>query len=137
MKKLFVSAALVSLLASASPAAAGPSGGGYLPSCDDALVLSRIRYTFAHKEWRFWSSPLRIVGFDRIRETAFRPWALETIPRRWCSGRALVSDGKVRPVHYAIGANLGMAGVLPGVTWCVVGLDRNWAYNPDCRTARP
>ena len=24
-----------------------------------------------------------------------------------------------------------------GVEWCVVGLDRNWAYNPRCRWARP
>ena len=21
--------------------------------------------------------------------------------------------------------------------WCVVGFDRNWAYNPGCRMARP
>jgi hypothetical protein len=24
-----------------------------------------------------------------------------------------------------------------GVEWCVVGLDRNWAYNPRCKMARP
>jgi hypothetical protein len=24
-----------------------------------------------------------------------------------------------------------------GVEWCVVGLDRNWAYNPACKMARP
>jgi hypothetical protein len=24
-----------------------------------------------------------------------------------------------------------------GVEWCVAGLDRNWAYNPACRAARP
>jgi hypothetical protein len=24
-----------------------------------------------------------------------------------------------------------------GVNFCVEGLDRNWAYNPDCRAARP
>jgi hypothetical protein len=23
------------------------------------------------------------------------------------------------------------------VEWCVVGLDRNWAYNPSCKAARP
>ena len=28
-------------------------------------------------------------------------------------------------------------GVGWGVEWCVVGLDRNWAYNPACRMARP
>jgi hypothetical protein len=30
-----------------------------------------------------------------------------------------------------------MIGATWGVTWCVVGLDRNWAYNPDCRMAMP
>jgi len=24
-----------------------------------------------------------------------------------------------------------------GVEWCVVGLDRNWAYNPTCKMAQP
>jgi hypothetical protein len=24
-----------------------------------------------------------------------------------------------------------------GVEWCVVGLDRNWAYNPKCKMALP
>jgi hypothetical protein len=30
-----------------------------------------------------------------------------------------------------------MIGASWGVEWCVVGLDRNWAYNPACRMARP
>jgi hypothetical protein len=24
-----------------------------------------------------------------------------------------------------------------GIEWCIVGLDRNWAYNPACKMARP
>ena len=31
----------------------------------------------------------------------------------------------------------GMIGASFGVQWCVVGYDRNWAYNPACRMARP
>jgi hypothetical protein len=30
-----------------------------------------------------------------------------------------------------------MIGMKWGVEWCVVGVDRNWAYNPQCRMARP
>jgi hypothetical protein len=30
-----------------------------------------------------------------------------------------------------------MVGATWGVEWCVVGLDRNWAYNPACQMARP
>ena len=30
-----------------------------------------------------------------------------------------------------------MIGMFWGVEWCVVGLDRNWAYNPACKMAQP
>ena len=30
-----------------------------------------------------------------------------------------------------------MIGMFWGVEWCVVGLDRNWAYNPACKMAKP
>ena len=77
------------------------------------------------------------MDFDRIRETAYHPWADSTIPRRFCSGRALVSDGRWRDVHYSIIEDGGMIGWNWGVEWCVVGIDRNWAYNPQCKMARP
>ena len=35
-----------------------------------------------------------------------------------------------------IGALVGI-GATFGVEWCVVGLDRNWAYNPFCKMAQP
>ena len=65
------------------------------------------------------------------------PWGHDTIPRRFCSAIALVSDGIKRPVYYSIAEDTGMIGMLPGVEWCVVGLDRNWAYNPACKAAAP
>jgi len=115
----------------------GPRYDGVLPPCDVPFALNRIQSRFATKEGRFWNSELRIVGFERVRETAFRPWAAQTIPRRYCSAIALTSDGVRRPVHYSIGEDLGMIGATWGVEWCVVGTDRNWAYNPGCRMARP
>ena len=53
-------------------------------------------------------SPSRVTR--RIRETAFRPWAPNTIPRRFCSALALVSDGLKHPIHYSIGETTGMIG---------------------------
>ena len=75
--------------------------------CDDAapILLSKIQFRFAQKEGRFWKSDLKILGFDRIREISFRPWAAgapDAIPRRYCTGTALVSDGKPRTIHYSI-----------------------------------
>jgi hypothetical protein len=50
---------------------------------------------------------------------------------------ATVSDGREHAVHYWIGEDTSMLGMGPGVEWCVVGLDRDWAYNPACRAAKP
>jgi hypothetical protein len=118
----------------------GPRYDAVLPACDDPAVLGKISARFAEKERRYWQSALSIVSFDRVHEIAFRPWARgapDAIPRRFCSGTALVSDTLPRPIHYWIGEDTGMIGASWGVEWCVVGLDRNWAYNPGCRMARP
>jgi hypothetical protein len=115
----------------------GPRYDGVLPPCDEPEALTRIQQRFGTKEGRFWNSDLRIVQFEKVRETAFRPWAANTIPRRFCSGIVLTSDGARRPLHYSIGEGTGMVGAGWGVEWCVVGADRNWAYNPGCLMARP
>jgi len=113
----------------------GPRFDSQLPTCDQAL--STIQRRFASKEGRFWNSNLQITDFDRIREVAYRPWADGTIPRRFCSGRALTSDGHWHTLRYSIIEDAGMIGWNWGVQWCVVGLDRNWAYNPACQAAGP
>jgi hypothetical protein len=115
----------------------GPRFDSQMPSCDDSWALGLIRHRFGTKEGRFWNSDLRITDFDQIREVAFRPWADGTIPRRFCSGRAQTSDGQWRTVRYSIIEDGGMIGAHWGVQWCVVGADRNWAYNPDCKAAGP
>ena len=113
----------------------GPNYDGVVPACETAL--DKIASRFEQKESQYWNSDLQIVGFDRVRQTAFRPWAKRTIPRRFCSAVALVNDGRKRTVYYWIGEDTGMIGLSWGVEWCVVGLDRNWAYNPGCKMARP
>jgi hypothetical protein len=138
--------ALVAGLAAASPAQAanwlemnfylsGPRYDGVVPSCD--YGLDTIASRFSEKEGTFWNSGLQIVGFDKVRETAFRPWANDTIPRRFCTATAHISDGSKHAVNYWIGEDTGFIGATWGVTWCVVGLDRDWSYNPKCKMARP
>jgi hypothetical protein len=113
----------------------GPNYDGALPGCEAGLPWVSSR--FSEKEGQFWNSDLRIVDYDKVRETAYRPWAADTIPRRFCTAQALVSDGRWRTVHYSIGEDTGFLGATWGVNFCVVGLDRNWAYNPRCKMARP
>jgi hypothetical protein len=115
----------------------GPNYHGDLPACDSGWALWEIKRNFSTKEGRFWNSDLSITDFENVQETAYSPWAPQTIPRRFCSAVAVVSDGVRRPVHYSIAEDLGLIGASWGVEWCVVGLDRNWAYNPACRIAKP
>ena len=63
------------------------------------------------------------------RRTPFRAASVAAV--------ATLSDGLKHRVNYWIGEDTGMIGMMWGVEWCVVGLDRNWAYNPVCKMARP
>jgi hypothetical protein len=139
-----VSAGLAGVLPDAARAAnplemnfylSGPRYDGNVPACESAL--GEITSRFAEKESTFWNSALQITGFAKVREVAFRPWASNSIPRRFCSAHALLSDGRERQVHYSIIEDGGFAAYGPGVEFCVVGLDRNWAYQPACKAARP
>jgi hypothetical protein len=142
----FAVAALSVITASPSRAASwleknfwlsGPNYDRDLPACDYPPVLDRVIDNFRTKEFRFWNSDLRIVGVENIRETGFLPWAAQSIPRRYCAGTAIISDNTRHTIDYSIGEDTGMIGMDWGVNFCVVGLDRNWAYNPACRAARP
>jgi hypothetical protein len=149
-RALMLSVATVALvLAAAAPSAraaswlemnfylSGPRYEGVLPPCDYPHTLEKIASRFNQKENAFWNTDLRIRGFEKIRETAYRPWAADTIPRRFCTGVVEVSDGRKHAIHYAIAEDTGIIGSKWGVEWCIVGLDRNWAYNPACKMARP
>jgi hypothetical protein len=115
----------------------GPRYDSSVPLCDEHGPLDKIAARFSTKEGRFWNSALTIVGFENIREVAWEPWTSGTIPRRFCVASVLVSDGKRHELNYSIIEDGGMIGAGYGVEWCVVGLDRDWAYNPNCRAARP
>ncbi len=120
----------------------GPRYDGQMAQCEQALYAISVQ--FQEKEAKFWNSGLAIMGFADVREVAYRPWsgpnsAYNSIPRRFCSANATLNDGMVRQVNYSIIEDGGFAGsgLTSGVEWCVTGLDRNWAYNPSCRSAKP
>ena len=113
----------------------GPHYEGTTTPCETALDW--VASSFADKESQFWNSNLQITGFANVHEIAYRPWKSDTIPRRYCTATAMISDGKPRTVNYSIIEDGGWASFGDGLEFCVVGLDRNWAYNPTCRMARP
>ena len=57
----------------------------------------------------------------------------------WTQGGRIVLSRDGRPsgsmLRHAVLA--GLLGAGWGVEWCVMGLDRNWAFNPACKMARP
>ncbi len=110
-----------------------------IPGCQDADVLEKVATNFAEKEAKFWNSSMTIVSFDTIERTAWRPWGLDTYPRRFCSAVATTSDGLRRKVDYSVRESLGIIGSTWGVEFCVHGLDRDlsYAYATACRMARP
>jgi hypothetical protein len=143
---VFAFAGLIAVLATAPSAQAanflernfwlnGPRWDGNLPEC--GWGLNQVALQFAEKEKRFWNSALEITAYEQVREIAFRPWQTNNIPRRYCSARAVINDGVVRTVNYSIIEDGGLGSSAHGVEWCVVGLDRDWAYNPACKAARP
>ncbi len=115
----------------------GPEYRHDMPDCDYHPALDRIIANFRTKEFGFWNSELRIVGFENIQEIDKLPRAAQSIPRRFCRGMAVINDGVKRPIFYSIAEDTGMIGMDWGVNFCVEGLDRNWAYNPSCRAAQP
>jgi hypothetical protein len=123
-----------------------------LPACDDPGVTGRIQSRFNGRESRDWNSRLELTQIDRARQTSFRPNGQDLIPRRYCTARALTSDGKFRSLDYNIVEDAGISGwhgslflgwlSFPtpssySLEWCLGGLDRHRVYAPDCRMARP
>jgi hypothetical protein len=113
----------------------GPKYDGRLKEC--AAALGTITAQFQEKESNFWNSKLEIKAYGAVHETALRPWQSDNIPRRYCAADVMTSDGVHRQVYYSIIEDGGFAGYGQGVEWCITGLDRNWAYNPACKAARP
>jgi hypothetical protein len=108
-----------------------------LPTCEDGILLARIQRGFDDAEREFWSSALAIESFAKVRETGFRTDGLSYIPRRRCEAAALFNDGARRTVVYEIAEDMGFIGMGSGLTWCVVGLDRNHAFSPHCKAVGP
>ncbi len=123
-----------------------------LPACNDPGVIARIQGRFDWREPTHWNSSLQMTAVDRIRETHFRPNGQDLIPRRYCEGRALLSNGRFHTLSYNLVEDAGITGwhgsllfglvrfPTPGsynVEWCLSGLERHRTHAPDCKMARP
>lgn len=115
----------------------GPDYSGDVPACDHFEVLNLIGMRFEETERMYWNSHLQISLFEKVQEIAFRPWGPEYQPRRYCRGTVTTSDAHKRAIYYSVIEDGGLIGASWGVEWCIVGLDRNYAYAPSCKMAGP
>ncbi|UDL94653.1 hypothetical protein LGH83_19545 [Lichenihabitans sp. PAMC28606] len=110
---------------------------GKIPACDNPDVLSRLSDRFHDSESEYWNSSLQIVSYDQVKVSALRPWGLDHIPRNFCEGRAILNDKTVHEVYFSVAEDLGLIGMDFGVEFCLTGLDREYAYAPNCKMERP
>ena len=104
--------------------------------CEKAL--GTITSQFQEKESSVLEFPaadrgLRQYPRDRLPALAVRQHPAPLLQRQ----RAAQRRHRSTPLNYSIIEDGGFAGFGQGVEWCVVGLDRNWAYNPACKAAAP
>ena len=74
-----------------------------------------------------------IHSYDSIERTAWRPWGLDFIPRRFCTAVATTSDGVRRRVDYSVRESLGIIGatVMPHNLYLHSGIVQTRAFGRD------
>lgn len=106
-----------------------------LPHCASSEVVGYVSSWFESRERTYWNSSLTINAFDKVRETGLRTWGPNYVPRRFCTARVHLSDGKMRRANYFVRESIGVFGNTWEVIWCVTGLDRHRTYAPGCEQA--
>ena len=110
---------------------------GNLPLCDDLWVLNELSFDFSSNQVTYWGFDLEIKDYQKVREVGYRTNGVDLIPRRYCAAKARFSDGKTRVVKYNLIEGGGFIGIGHGLEYCVVGLDPEHAYSPNCDAAGP
>jgi len=140
--RLLVSALALSACL-AAPASAGDhrvyfsfSGEKRLPDCTAASVRSAVTGAIARAQKNYYGSRT-VVSVDEVREVSYRENGVSPVARRYCHGKAGMSDGSFRSVHYMVEEHAGFVGVGWNVEACLSPLDKWRVYGAGCSTVRP
>lgn len=133
-------AAFVFSLAPAGAAQAGLSERGTpfqtFPECDDAKVLKKIVKRFNWAERNTWRRGFSLETVEDPRERSVREYEESLIPRRYCRGHAILTNGQHPTVFYLIEGGQGFTGTGFNVEFCVNGIDPWREYDGHCRVLR-
>jgi hypothetical protein len=125
---------------------------GEVKVCNDPAVLGDITSRFDSREAIDWKTNLKVVNISHVKQVGFRSNGRDLIPRRFCSARATLSNGRSYALTYNISEDGGFSGwhgnflwgavrfATPGsyhLEWCISGFDRHHTYSPSCVMARP
>lgn len=106
------------------------------PECHDSDVLNKIIERFNWAENRTWQRGFTLDDIERTRERLVQSSNVSPIPRRYCRGHALLSNGKHPTLYYLIEGGQGFAGNSYNVEFCISGLDEWNEYDGSCRAIR-
>ncbi|WP_208988858.1 hypothetical protein [Labrenzia sp. VG12] len=112
------------------------SGEKRLPDCTAGSVTGAVRNSVARAYADYYGG-VRITSVDEIREVAYRDHGVSPVARRYCSGKASLSDGSFQSVHYMVEEHAGFVGVGWNVEACLSPRDKWRVYGARCSTVRP
>ena len=105
-------------------------------ACAKAGVLGDIRARFAWAERRTWRRGFAMEAIENPRPSG-HPYAEPgLIVRDYCMADAIMTNGEIRTVYFAIEHGVGFAGIGRYVDFCVFGLDPWHVHDGACRTVR-
>ncbi len=120
------------------------------PQCDDSKVLGQIVKRFNKAEDDQWNRGFYLEDIQRVRERKVLgegyenravtddyhdvPMDEQLIPRRYCRGHAILTNGRHPTLFYLIEGGQGFAGNRFNVEFCVNGLDPWREFDGSCRT---
>ncbi len=107
-----------------------------VPECSAASVQSAVAGSVARARKDYYGGRT-IVGIGEIRETGYRENGVSPLARRYCRGKASLSDGSYQSVYYLVEENAGFVGISWNVEACLAPLDKWRVYGAYCSTTRP
>jgi hypothetical protein len=123
-------------IASAADIMVPPASGAYVNVCADSGVLARIASRFAWAERNTWHRGFVMQSIENPRPSGHPYYEPGLVARDYCVAEAVLTNGDIRPVYYAIEYGLGFAGLGRNVDFCVLGLDPWHVHDGSCRTVR-
>lgn len=110
------------------------------PDCADGSVKARIIENFNWADRTAFYRGVTIRSIDYERERAIESFGaagiMAPIDRRYCKGRARLSNGRTHAVYYRIERGMGLAGTNYKVEFCLPGYDAWHVHDGYCRVLR-